>query len=33
MVWAWIGVGVRYFSSARARVIESLSLKSGKEVK
>ena len=30
MVWAWIGVGVRYFSSASARVIASLSLKSAK---
>src|SRR6185437_5678607 len=33
MVWAWIGVGVRYFSSARARTIGSTRPKSLNEVK
>ena len=33
IVCVWIGVGVRYFSSARARVIKSSSLKSSKAVK
>ena len=33
MVWAWIGVGVTYFSSARARRIGSARPKSLKEVK
>src|SRR6516225_5456299 len=32
IVCAWIGVGVRYFSSASARVIASLRVKSRKEV-
>jgi hypothetical protein len=32
IVWAWIGVGARYFSCASARVIASLSAKSSKEV-
>src|SRR5512141_3097254 len=33
MVWAWIGVGVTYFSSARARRIGSTRPKSLNEVK
>src|SRR5665213_1895859 len=33
MVWAWIGVGVRYFSAARARRIGSARPKSLNEVK